>query len=107
MELKDDILYRINYQILIDEMRDADGWYTPDYRELISGASSREEVKYIKKVKSRGTRFHFNLIYITKQKCGHYEIFQVPMESAIMVKSILREAEIEARNRMCTSCICG
>ena len=94
----------INYQVMAAA---ADGKYYPDYEALIAGASCEEEVKYIKEVQKSNFAFAYNMVYITRQSCGHFEIFQTPQNEHYPLEYVLDGAIQLATERKCTRCICN
>lgn len=96
----------INYQVMTDSQQ-VDGKYIPVWEALIARAASDEEKAYIQEVQRHGINFAFNMVYVTKQACGHYEIFQTPQNEHYGLEENLREAEETAKDRKCTSCICN
>ena len=93
----------INYQIMkLGDTRD----YYPNYDLMIANARTEEEREYIKEVKKRGSTFAYNMVYVTRQKCGHYEIFQAPVNDIWPLEKNLEKAE-EGIERYCTRCICN
>ena len=95
----------MTYQIMTEKQKQ-NGRYTPDYDTLIKNATSEEEKHYIKAVKKAGVTFAYNMVYITKQACGHYEIFQTPQNEYYSLEANLKRAEEHAARRKCTRCIC-
>lgn len=96
----------MNYQIMGKDHKGKDGRYYPNYEELIKNAESAEEINYIKKVKELGVGFIFNMVYITRQQCGHYEIFQIPVNDYTLAGRI-EDGKAWAAKRNCTACICN
>lgn len=108
---------RINYQIMDESQRNSFGKYLPDFKKLIDGATCEEEATYINEVMDRFDEwlnrkgaesfagFAFNMVYITKQCCGHFEIFQSPCNEYYSLEDNLKLAEEHMRDR-CTKCIC-
>ena len=94
----------VNYQLM---EQSADGKYYPDYAKLIAKASCADEAAYIKEVASHNFGFAFNMVYVTKQVCGHFEIFQTPQNEYHPMVEKLEEAVENATTRKCTGCICG
>lgn len=105
-----------NYQVLTNKTKD--GRYIPDYDKLIENASCQEEIDYIKSVQERQALyaeknpsylgFAFNFVYVMKQKCGHYEIFQHPGYGISYILDEIREhAEYHAADMKCTRCTCN
>lgn len=95
----------VNYQIMTK--RDEKGRYHPDYGKLIENASSEEEKEYLEEVEnSPFSGYAFNLVLVTRQKCGHYEIFQSPCNKYYPVEKVLKSAEKAAESQECTQCIC-
>ena len=106
-----------------------DGQCYPDYDEFIKNARDEEEKAYLEEVKQRhlereaegykNNGFAFEIIYVTKQACGHYELFQHPLwrnygkepteettiKSLESVLSIIKDDK--RRQRKCTRCICN
>lgn len=109
---------RINYQIMGEVQRNSFGKYIPDFKKLIDGATCAEEVTYINKVMNRFDEwlnrngfesfagFAFNMVYITKQSCGHFEIFQAPCNEHYSLEDNLKLAEEHMKDR-CSKCICN
>lgn len=109
---------KINYQIMTEEQRNKHGMYIPNWEALIAGATCEKEVEYIRSVqiqneKLAGIRrwnesagFVFNMVYVTKQSCGHFEIFQTQQNEHYTLESILDEAEKYTKMK-CSKCICG
>lgn len=110
---------KINYQIMEESQRNRFGKYIPDYARLIGNASSKEEADHIRKIRDRDIRylatpgnekmagFVWNMVYVAKQKCGHYEMFQTPQNNYHPLNDILREAQEYAEKMDCSCCICG
>ena len=97
---------KINYQIM-KESQKSEGKYYPNYKELINNATSKEEQDYINKVQNDNFGFAYNMVYITKQKCGHYEIFQTPQNEYYSLEDNLKNAKEHALTMKCTHCICN
>lgn len=95
---------KINYQLMEEAM---DGKYYPDYKKLIAGATCKEEVEYIKKVENGNHGFAFNMVYITRQSCGHFEIFQSPQNEYYTLKEVLEQGEQHSKEHKCTKCTCN
>lgn len=100
-----DVGKTVNYQIMTDSQK-VDGKYIPVWEALLANATSEEEKVYIQEVQKRGFRFAYNMVYVTKQACGHYEIFQTPQNQYYSLESNLALAEETAKDRKCTRCIC-
>lgn len=88
------------------------GKYIPDFEKLINEATCEEELLYIRSVKESFENynekgFSHNMIYITRQKCGHFEIFQAPLNEYYTIEENLKRAEKHALESKCTKCICG
>lgn len=103
---------KINYQIMEESQKNSHGMYIPDFEKLIAGATCEEETEYLKKVQERhdkrlSTGFAFNMVYVTRQTCGHFEIFQIPCNEYYSLEDNLKEAEEHAESMMCTHCISG
>lgn len=96
---------KINYQVMTNEQM-LDGKYYPDYDKLLQNATDVEEKNYIKDVQKRNFKFAYNMVYIAKQKCGHYEIFQTPCNEHYPLSSNLAIAKESSTHRMCTHCTC-
>ena len=93
----------INYQII--SKKNDEGWYMPDYEKLINNAKTVEEKEYINKIKDRNITFAYNMVYITKLKCGHYEIFQTPCNKYHLLNDNLNKATDIVSNQICSDCI--
>lgn len=110
---------KINYQVMGESQKNKYGKYIPDFEKLIAGATCEEEVAYIQKTQAQFERylsktgyesfagFAFNMVYITRQKCGHFEIFQTPQNEHYRLEENLKQAEEHANNSKCSRCICG
>ncbi len=90
----------INFQVMTENQKNEYGKYVPDWEALKAGASCEEEKEYIEKIiaqderwKSKGrgefVGFAFNMVYITKQSCGHFEIFQDQLAAKGITKEML------------------
>ena len=109
---------KINYQIMEEYQKNGDGKYIPDFDQLIADATCEEEAAYIRDVKERTERylstpgyesmagFAFNMVYVTRQRCGHFEMFQSPMNEHHPLEEVLEQAE-EHTKMDCTRCICN
>lgn len=95
-----------NYQIMSENQK-KDGKYYPDYDKLIANANCEEEKGYIEQVKKRNFPFAFNMVYITKQKCGHFEIYQTPQNEHYSIEENLSHAKEHAEKSSCSHCICN
>lgn len=95
----------MNYQIMTESQKQ-NGRYIPDYEVLINNATSEEEKQYIETIRKAGIAFAYNMVYVTKQTCGHYEIFQTPQNEYYTLEDKLKQAEEHAKSRKCTRCIC-
>lgn len=110
---------KINYQIMAESQKNKYGQYIPDFEKLIEGATCEDEVSYIRTVQEwsekwqrkpeceRYAGFAYNMVYITRQKCGHFEIFQTPCNEHYSLEENLRQAEEHAKEMKCTRCISG
>ena len=98
----------INYQVMDESNLQPDGRYLPDYQKLMDAAQTQEEKAYIKKVsQSRHNTFVFNLVTVVKQSCGHYEIFQHPMNEHWPLEETLKLDMEVSKTRKCTICTCN
>jgi len=97
---------KINYQVMNDEQM-VDGKYFPDYERLMQNATDVEEVSYIREIEKGNFGFSYNLVYVTKQTCGHYEIFQTPLNNHYPLSDSLRLAKERSESSQCTACICS
>lgn len=109
---------RINYQIMNESQKNRFGRYMPDFEKLIAGATCEEEAEYLKEVQERFDKwlskpggefagFAFNMVYVTKQTCGHFEIFQAPCNEYYSLEENLNQAEEHAGEMKCSQCISG
>lgn len=96
----------INYQVMAEDQK-RNGKYIPDYEALLRNATEEGEAAYIREVQAMGFGFAYNMVYVTKQACGHYEIFQTPQNDHYPLKENLAQAEEHAKGRKCTRCICS
>lgn len=105
-----------NFQIMNN--KNENGKYIPDMETLKNNASCKEEVDYINTIEAKWEEykekgytdfigFTFNMCYITKQSCGHYEIYQISVNNEEEALKQIQFAEEEAKNRKCTKCICN
>lgn len=102
----------INYQIMSEKQGEN---YFPDYESLIQDASCAEEAEYIRSVRTQQekwaahgfkTGFAYNMVYVQRQSCGHYEIFQTPCNEFRPLQEALQVAQMHQSKR-CTKCVCG
>lgn len=104
---------KVNYQIMNEVNKNSIGRYVPNYVGLIQNASCDEEVEYIKEIEKRvdyrgnPVDFAFRMVYIVKNSCGHFEMFQTSEIEYSDLQNILAEIEKEADERKCSSCISG
>jgi len=105
----------INYQIMDENQKNEHGRYVPDIEKLKQTATCSEELEYIEELvewyKDKASKrvrfdFAFNMIYVTRQACGHFEIFQTPCNEYYSLDKNLENAKKWAVNRKCTRCIC-
>jgi len=94
---------KVNYQLI---KAFDNGRYYPDYQAFLAAASCQEEREYIERIKDKNISFSFNMVYVTKQACSHYEIFQTPCNEFYPLESLLARIGDESSRRRCTSCIC-
>ena len=109
----------INYQIMDESQKNSQGMYIPDFEKLIAGATCEEETEYLKEVQERFDKwlskpgcekyagFAFNMVYVTRQTCGHFEIFQTPCNENYGLEDILKNAAKHAGSMKCSRCISG
>ena len=107
---------KINYQVMTEQQKNKKGKYSPDWGGLKKGASSTEELAFIESLERKYEEdtdmliydgFVWNLVYITKQKCGHFELFHAPYNIHHPLENTLKQAEAVCLSRECTHCICG
>ena len=110
---------KLNYQIMSEDNKNNVGRYIPNWEQLLSNASSDEEIAYINSVISNmkewakndfmkdSIGFSFNMVYVMRQACGHFEIFQTHASSQEQAMEWLEIMLKESNIRKCTSCICG
>lgn len=100
---------RINYQLIPSTRVDKVGQHIPDWDALIANATCEEEAEYLKGLqeKMHGLGFAYNMIYVTRQKCGHFEIFQTPCNVHYPLDENLKQAREHAETHACTACTCG
>ena len=107
---------KYNYQIMNE--KNSKGNYIPNIEELKKNASCQEEIDYLNSVEKRWKKyeetgneqyigFAFNMCYVMRQACGHFEIFQTPVHSEEEAIKWLNLMQEEAKTRKCTRCICG
>ena len=106
---------KANYQIMNENQKNENDKYVTDIEKLKQTATCAEEVEYIQKImkwyeerKEKGFAFEFafNMIYITKMSCGHYEVFQTPCNQYYSLNETLKEAKERAEKWKCTRCHC-
>lgn len=101
----------VNYQILTRKNRA--GKYIPDYDALIRDAEGPEEEAYIRSVQKQNEEyerkgypdfagFAFRFVYVVKNSCGHYEMYQDPYTDGDIASS-LETARLVAKEK-CTRC---
>ena len=100
---------RINYQIIPATRVDKVGQHIPDWDALIANATCEEEAEYLKEAQKtmHGRGFAYNMIYVTRQKCGHFEIFQTSCNVYYPLDENLKQAREHAEKHSCTACTCG
>lgn len=103
-----------NYQIMKEKSEN--GNYIPNMEELKNNASCQEEIEYLNSVEAYWKEyaetgypeligFTFNMCYVMRQACGHFEIFQVNVQSEEEAINWLRLMENESATRKCTRCL--
>lgn len=105
----------IQYQIMTDENKNAEGKYIPSFDKLFqeaeTGATKMEWIDCQRRMARRPLKFQgfaFNLVVLVKQSCGHYEILQHPYNAEYEnLEDILQDFAEEGQHRKCTRCICG
>lgn len=95
---------KVNYQIMPNV--EQDGKYIPDYDALLAAASSEQERRYLRRVADHDMRFAYNMVYVTRMMCGHFEIFQTPQNKHYSLEENLARAREHASTSRCTRCIC-
>ena len=107
---------KYNYQIM--HTKNEYGHYIPDMQSLKNNASCQEEIKYIEDVEKtweeysrtgheRLIGFTYNMCYVMRQACGHFEIFQTHVSDESNAIEWLKIMEEDSKKRKCTKCICG
>ncbi|WP_291632187.1 hypothetical protein [Clostridium sp.] len=111
-------MMKINYQVMTEDMKNENGKYIPNWKELKAKVTSADEFNYIVECEQRFKDweddefmkdcigFIFNMVYITQQKCGHYEMFQIPMNENFILEEKLEQAKEYAYKSLCTHCSC-
>lgn len=94
----------MNYQIMSGDQKE-EGKYYPDYDSLMNNASCETEREYISKVRERNFGFAYNMVYVAKQKCGHFEIFQTPLNQWYTLEDNLRVGKEHTETMKCSHCI--
>lgn len=101
----------ILYQVIDEKSRAQDGNYRTDWDDLIDRAPDNECREYLtetrKKMKAIGISFAYNMVYVTRMACGHYEIFQCPSNAHWPIAKNLREAREYSLTHKCSACITG
>lgn len=102
---------RYNYLIMDDTYKIGEDYFPGEkgIKILIEQAKDSEEIAYIESLEKRPwpLNFAFNMVYVMKQACGHYEIFQTPVHSEAEAEEWLDLMAEEAKTRKCTRCICN
>jgi hypothetical protein len=93
---------RINYQVMPEN---AGGVYLPDYDRLIKDSTCRAEADEWRELKARNCTFAWNMVYCTRMRCGHFEVFQSPQNEHYPLDEVLRQAREHAARSKCTACI--
>lgn len=101
----------ILYQVIDEKSRAQNGNYKTDWDDLIDRAPDNECREYLtetrKKMKAKGISFAYNMVYVTRMACGHYEIFQCPGNMHRPIAKNLREAREYSLTHKCSACIIG
>lgn len=101
-----------NFQIMNDSNLKGDKYF-PDWDVLRAQASETAEVEAIDKAEAffeeapEFAGFAFNMVYVMKQACGHYEVFQHHVHSRSEAGEWLDMIAEESKTRKCTRCICN
>ena len=98
---------KVTANIQVITMQDADGRYLPNYDELIASASCEDEIKKWTEAKERNFKPTWNMITCMKNTCGHWEIFQSPVNEHHPLAQEVRELYEHSQHSKCTRCICG
>ena len=104
----------IQYEIMTEESKNAEGNYVPSFDELFKEAPTGEIAMQWVDCKRRMAKrpvnfqgFAFNLVCIVQQKCGHSEILQHPFNDEYEnLEDVLGDLAEEGANRKCTRWIC-
>lgn len=103
---------KYNFQIM-NESNIKDGKYFPDWDVLRAQATEAAEVEKINETEAffeeapELAGFAFNMVYVMKQACGHYEVFQSHVNGPADAHEWLDLMAEEAKTRKCTRCICN
>jgi len=107
---------KINYQIMDESQKNENGKYVPNIGKLTQTATCAEELEYIleavywydeREEKGFTLEFVYNMIFIIRLTCGHFEIFQTPCNEYYSLHENLKEAKEQAETSKCTKCICN
>lgn len=79
-----------------------DGQYRLDWKSLLDDPNVPIEAKKSIRFKSQVTAFPF--VYIMKQKCGHYEVFEAPYKDKKWMKELIRQAKRHSETHICAHC---
>lgn len=101
----------INYQIL--EKKNLAGNYVPDYEAFIRDASCPEEEEYIRSVQRQNEEyerkgypdfsgFAFRFVFVVKNVCGHFEMYQDPYVNGDLARCL--ETAKTVAGQKCTRC---
>ena len=107
----------INFQVMTENQKNEYGRSVPEREALTAGASGEDEKEDLDRIiaqderwisKGRGefVGFTFNMVYITKQSCGHFEIFQSPHNEHYILEEVLEQAQEHTKSK-CSRCMCG
>jgi len=97
-----------NYLIMTEDNKQNGKYYpgSSGYAALKKMFTTLEELKYIEQIEKRNFGFAYNMIYIMRQACGHYEVFQTHVANRCEAVAWLKQMEIESLTRKCTKCTC-
>ena len=76
---------------------------------LMEHAHSEAERAFLEKQTDGLETFEwtYNMVYLMKQACGHYELFQTHVSGEKEALAWLELMQNEAKQRKCTRCSCG
>lgn len=98
----------IPYQIM--NQKDSNGKYIFDRIKMrfeTDGVSDGVTTFLMNDARHSNDRFAYNMVYINKMACGHYELFQTPCNDYYSLEENLLNGYLHSLESECSSCICS